>query len=241
MTTKIKETNLKTAIAELHKIYKRANTVLFNNELPEDIVIVIQSRGKRMAYGWMYTKPIWEAGESKELFEIGIASETLNRPYFETITTLIHEMVHVWNAIRYEAEEDEKKKKLYKDTSRGNTYHNKVFLKACEAVGMEYTHGQPDSKIGYSAVTLTTELVNKIKFWGINQEAFTVARKDINGSGEKKPKKKSNIIKWTCPSCGDIIRSSKDGIKAYCMNDNDGEKAPCATFFERETPEDEAE
>jgi SprT-like family len=230
MTTKIKEINLKTAIAELHKIYKRANTVLFNNELPDDIVIVIQSRGKRMAYGWMYTKPIWEAGENKELFEIGIASETLNRPYFETITTLIHEMVHVWNVLRE-----------VKDTSRGNTYHNKAFLKSCEAIGMEYTHGQPDSKIGYSAVTLTTELENKIKFWGINKEAFVVARKDIHGAGEKKPKKKSNIIKWVCPSCGDIIRSSKDGIKAYCMNDNDGEKEPCATFFERETPEEEAE
>jgi SprT-like family len=224
--TKAVAKNLQPAVSELHKIYKRANTVLFNNELPEDVVIVIQSRGKRNFLGWMYTTPIWTAGEKEELFEIGIASETLNRPYFQTITTLIHEMVHVWNVV-----------KGVKDTSRGNTYHNKKFLHACESIGMEYTHEAPDSKIGWSAVTLTKELENKIKFWGINKDAFAVARKDINGTGTK-TKKKSNIIKWVCPSCGEIIRSSKDGIKAYCMNDDEGNREPCATFFEKEEKAD---
>ncbi len=214
MTTKkqTKEVNLKPAINELHKVYARANTVLFNNELPSDIVINIQSRGKRKAYGWMYTQPIWETGEeSNELFEIGIASETLKRDYFETITTLIHEMVHVWNVL-----------KDIQDTSRGNTYHNKKFLASCEAHGLEYIHEQPDSRIGYSAVTLKPETVNKIKFWGINKDAFSVSRKDMNGTG--KAKKKSNIIKWEC-GCGDIVRTSKDGLNAIC--------GKCGTRFEQ--------
>jgi hypothetical protein len=232
MTTKTKQltTNLQPAIAELHKIYKRANSVLFNNELPEDIVIVIQSRGKRMAYGWMYTKEIWESNEGKQLFEIGIASETLNRPYFETITTLIHECVHVVNVIRG-----------IKDTSRGASYHNKAFLKACESIGMEYLEEKPDSKIGYSAVTLTKELQNKIKFWGINKDAFQVARKDLFATEGEKKKKKSNQIKLVCPCCGDIIRTTNPKVKAYCMNDEDG-KEPCGVMFEaEEQPEEDDE
>jgi hypothetical protein len=234
-TTKTKDNNLnlKGAIAELHKVYKRANSVLFNSELPEDIVIVIQSRGKRMAYGWMYTKEIWSDGKGKEMFEIGIASETLNRPYFETITTLIHEMVHVANVIRG-----------IKDTSRGASYHNKAFKKACEEIGMEYVanEGKPDSKIGYSQVTLTKELESKIKFWGINKDSFQIARIDLFTTDGEKKKKKSNIIKLVCPCCGDIIRTTNPKVKAYCMNDEEGEKTPCGVMFEaEEQPEDDGE
>ncbi|OIJ12970.1 hypothetical protein BKP35_10445 [Anaerobacillus arseniciselenatis] len=209
MTTKTKktpQTNLQPAITELHKIYKKANEILFNNELPEDVVITIQSRGKRKGtLGWMYTKPVWEAGEDKELYEINIASEALKRDYFEIITTLIHEMVHVWNAVGE-----------VKDTSRGNSYHNKRFLASAIEAGMEYTHERPHEKIGYSAVTLTKETQNKIKFWGINKEAFAVSRKDLNAGGQAK--KKSNIIKWCCPSCDLIMRSSKPNVNVKCID-----------------------
>lgn len=209
MTTKTKQpaqTNLKSSIAELHKIYARANAVLFNNELPEDIVIVIQSRGKRKAYGWMYTQPIWKAGEEQTLFEIGIASETMDRPYFEIIQTLLHEMVHVHNVLND-----------VKDTSRGGTYHSKAFRDTCIERGFEYVanDGKPDSRIGYSQVTLTAETKNKIKFWSINKNAFSVSRMDTEGEAKKK---KSNVIKWQCPSCADIVRSSKPDVNIICGN-----------------------
>lgn len=224
MTTAKKEiTNLQPVITELHKVYDKANQVLFKGELPA-IVITMQSRGNRKGVlGWFVTQPIWEAGEDKELYEINIVPEAMKRDYTEILQTLIHEMVHVYCAV-----------KGIKETSRGGAYHNKKFKETAEMFGLEYTHEAPDSKIGYSAVTLKKETLNMLKFWNINKEAFKIARKEFGGQKEKK---KTNIIKWVCPSCGDIIRSSKPTIKAYCMNDVDAEgneKEPCATMFEPE-------
>lgn len=217
--TKAQPTNLQPVIKELHKAYDKANTVLFNGELPE-IVITMQSRGNRKGVlGWFVTSPIWENGEGIDLYEINIVPEAMHRDYIEILQTLIHEMIHVYCAV-----------KGIKETSRGGSYHNKRFKEQAELHGMEYTHEQPDSKIGYSAVTLTKETVNMIKFWNINKEAFSIARKEFGGAG--KEKKKSNIIKWCCPKCGDIIRSSKADIKAMCVNDDNESGEPCMQMFE---------
>lgn len=202
MTTKTKAqpTNLQPVIAELHKVYDKANKILFNDELPQ-IVITMQSRGNRKGVlGWFVTSPIWENGEGTNLYEINIVPEAMTRTHLEIIQTLVHEMLHVYCAV-----------KEIKETSRGGSYHNKRFKEVAEQHGMEYTHETPDSKIGFSAVTLTTATLNLIKFWNINKEAFSIARKEFGGAKEKK---KSNIRKYVCP-CGTIVRASKE-VNVIC-------------------------
>jgi hypothetical protein len=216
--------NIQPAIITLHKAFDKANTVIFNNELPQ-VVLTMNPRGKSNSLGWFTVNPAWTNG-NEEMHEINISPETLNRDYIEVIQTLIHEMLHLYNSV-----------KGVKDTSRGNSYHNKKFLQSAIDHGFEYTHEAPDSKIGYSQITFTQKTINMIKFWNIDKSAFTIIRKEF-GTGAK-AKKPSNIIKWVCPGCGDIIRSSKPTIKAYCMNDEDGAKDACAVMFERETPEEE--
>jgi hypothetical protein len=116
-----------------------------------------------------------------------------------------------------------------KDTSRGYTYHNKQFKKQAELHGMEYTHDGPDPKIGYSAITLKADTIKMINKWGINKHVFQLARKEEMGGAKEKTK--SNIIKWHCPTCGDIVRSSKSSVKIMCMNDDDGNREPCMEMF----------
>lgn len=209
MTTKTKQiTNLQPAIKELHKAFDKANQVLFNNELPE-VVITMNTRGNRKGVlGWFTVNTAWESGE-QELHEINIVPEAMKRDYLEIIQTLVHEMLHLHNHV-----------KGIKDTSRAGAYHNKRFLQTALEHGFEYLHEAPDSRIGYSAITFTSQTANMVKFWNIDKSAFTIARKEF-GTGKKK---KSNIIKWEC-GCGQIVRTSKDGLNAICGD--------CGTRFEK--------
>jgi hypothetical protein len=212
--------SIEPAIKALHQAFDKANKVLFNGELPS-VVITMNPRGKTKSLGWFTVNPAWTNG-NEEYHEINISPETLNRDFVEIIQTLVHEMLHLHNHVNG-----------VKDTSRGNTYHNKKFLQSALEHGFEYVanEGKPDSKIGYSQITFTPKTVNLVKFWNVDKSAFTIVRKEF-GTGSKE-KKKSNIIKWVCPSCGDIIRSSKPTIKAFCMNDEEGTKEPCGVLFEK--------
>lgn len=213
MTTKT-PTNLQPALKELHKFYDKANEILFKKELPP-IVITMQSRGNRKGVlGWFVTKEIWDNG-TDNIYEINIVPEAMNRDYLEILQTLLHEMVHVYCAI-----------KGIKETSRGGSYHNKRFSDTAELFGLTYPEEKPDSRIGYSAVVLKAETVNMIKFWSINKNAFTISRMDMGGAG--KAKKKSNIRKYVC-GCGVIIRASKE-VNVGCLD--------CGTKFIEEVKED---
>ncbi len=213
--------NLQPVLQELHKAFNHMNEVFFEGRLPE-VVIAIRSQGKRTGVnGWFTPAKVWSDGK-EDRHEIVITAETLNREFMDIMRTLQHEMVHL-----YCHEND------IKDTSRGGTYHNKAFKQACLDHGFEYKEDAYSTKIGWSHATLTESSQAIIKSWNLREGCFGLARKSF-GTGQRE-KKKTNIIKWVCPSCGDIIRSSKPDIKAYCMKDTDkegNEKEPCATYFE---------
>ena len=111
-----------------------------------------------------------------------------------------------------------------KDCSRGGTYHNSQFKKASEEHGFYYKENAFDKKYGWSFSELTNESIEKIKAFGLNEELFSLKRYDFNAV-QNKEKKKSNIIKWQC-SCGQIVRSSKDGLNIICGD--------CGSKFEKQ-------
>lgn len=197
--------NLKDTIIELHKAYDLFNTVFYDNKLPE-VAIVVQTKGKANAYGWFTTKEVWVDKEQDiKRYEITITAEHVNRPYVEVLRTLHHEMIHLYCAIND-----------IQDTSRGGTYHNKRFKEESEKHGFFYPEGSYDKKCGWSFSELKPETIAIIESWGIDPNAFRLARLEFGGVGATE-KKKSNIIKWTCP-CGTIIRSSKPEINVACLD-----------------------
>lgn len=217
-------TNLQPVITELHKAFNYLNKAYYENKLPE-VVIAIRSQGKRAGVmGWFTPAKVWSDGES-EKHEIVITAETLNRDGMDIMRTLHHEMVHLYcetNGI--------------KDTSRNGAYHNKNFKEECLKRGFYYDSDKPDGTIGWSMALLTEETKSYIKKWDINFTVFGLARRSMGGKEEKK--KKSNRIKWTCPNCGATLSSTKlEGMKPYCMNDNEGKTEPCKTFFDYEIPD----
>lgn len=215
--------NLQPVLAELHKAFDFLNKAYYENKLPQ-VVIAIHPMGNSNANGWFTPAKLWSDGE-EDKHEICITAETMNREAMDIMRTLHHEMIHL-----YCHEND------IKETSRKGAYHNKLFKEECLKRGFYYPDNTPDKKIGWSFAQLLPETIERFKTWDVDYSVFGLARKGL-GTGEKK-KKTSNIIKWVCPSCGAIVRSSKlEGIKPYCMNDEEGAKEPCACFFEPEIPE----
>lgn len=218
--------NLQPVLTELHKAFNKFNEAYYGGSLPE-VIIAIRSQGKSVGtMGWFTPSKVWTDGEN-EKHEIVITAETLNRPMMDIMRTLHHEMIHLYC-----------NENNLQDTSRQGKYHNKTFRDECLKRGFYYVENKPDSKIGWSYAELKPETEELVKTWDI-VDVFGMARKSFGG-GSDGSKKKSNIIKWTCPCCGAVMRSSKFlGIKPYCMNDKDAEgndKQPCGTMFEPEIP-----
>ncbi|KFM93058.1 SprT-like domain-containing protein [Paenibacillus macerans] len=208
--------NIEAATEELHRAFRCLNEAFFDGELSEP-AITIQTGGKRSTMGWCSRSPIWLDSEGKiQLYEINIAAEYLNNDFYETMDTMLHEMVHLYNKIRG-----------VQDVSRGGQYHNKRFRDECLRRGFYYPSNEPDKKLGWSFAKITDETKAKIDQFKINRDVFVIARNtfgtvvsvpaaeggpsesgEVAGKGETQ-RKKSHIRKYVCPGCGNSVRASK--------------------------------
>ena len=182
--------SLKPAIQELERAYQFFNEELFRSELDLNVIITIQSRGRKNALGWHWAGK-WKNGDTTSLAEINLSAESLKTgdPY----ETLIHEMAHHLNHQRG-----------IKDVS-GNGYHNKHFKKTAESAGLETI---PCKKIGYM-----TELGNlakaKILEFKPQKEVFAILRL------KETARQKTKLKKWSC-GCGVNVRVAIPDFNATC-------------------------
>lgn len=221
-----KQINTKIVITELHRAFKMFNENLFGGALPEP-AILIQSRGnKKLTLGWCSIKKIWKNEiTEEEKYEINIVAEALNRGIYPVMTTLLHEMVHLYNLVNN-----------IKDTSRGNTYHNMKFKKTAEAHGLLVEHAD---KIGWSVSKLQSLTMDLIDSFAFDEAVFSLGRRDLDFEGEGKPrkKKKTSSRKYICPECGTSIRASKD-VNILCAECTKPEENKFVMFYKEPTEED---
>lgn len=211
--------NIQAATDELHKAFRLLNEKFFRGELPEP-AITIQTGGKRNTMGWCSRVPLWADAEGKiQLYELNIAAEYLNIDFYETMDTMLHEMVHLYNKVNG-----------IQDVSRGGQYHNKRFRDECLRRGFYYERKQPDPKLGWSYAKITDETKRKIDSFEIDRSVFVIARntfgtviKGDQAGDEPEPnsndspqeeggrggKRRSHIRKYICNSCGTSVRASK--------------------------------
>lgn len=115
------------AVEELNKAFNKLNKDYYDGKLPE-VVITIQSGKNGKYYGWFWKNRWKNANQNANVetyHEINIGAEHLSRPIDNIISTLQHEMVHLY------CEENE-----IKDTSNKNVYHNKRFKQEAEKRGL---------------------------------------------------------------------------------------------------------
>lgn len=196
----------------LEKMYRTLNADKFNNELEEPVITVQSTRG---AYGHVTCGKVWKVkkqGEEIFRYELNIGAGTLDRPIENVVSTLLHEMVHIYNLMNN-----------IQDCSRGNTYHNKKFKDKAESVGL---HIDYDKRIGWSITSPTEELLDYIceNGWSdicLNRDegfSFGGSFGGKSGSGGNTPvstKKPSSTRKYVCPCCGQSVRATRE-INILC-------------------------
>ena len=224
MGKKLETINTKIVIEELHRAFKMFNENLFNNEIPEP-AILIQSRGnKKLTLGWCTVEKVWKnEATHEERYEINLVAEALNRGIYPVMTTLLHEMVHLYNLVCG-----------VKDTSRGNTYHNMKFKKVAEAHGLIIDHAD---KIGWSVSKLQGFTMDLIDSYHFDEAVFSLGRKDLTmeGAGTRRKPVKTSSRKYICPCCGTSLRASKD-INVLCADCTNMETGKVVHFQKVEEP-----
>lgn len=180
--------------AALQAAFNAINRDFYGGEL-EKVIITVKEGKKKAAFGRIETAKNWKQN-GVERHEINISADYIGeRTVVQTITTLMHEMVHLYNL-----------QNGIKDTTRSGIYHNKKFRETAEAHGLKV---EQVDKIGWSLTTATPQteqwIINNvpIKKFGVYKQ---VAEKDPKGGG----KSKQSSRKYVCPKCGLIARLTKD-------------------------------
>ncbi len=193
----------------LEKIFRQLNEDLFDGKL-ETPIITIQSTPR--AYGHITCGKVWGCSKGGSQYELNIGAGTLNRPIENVVSTMLHEMVHLYNLMHG-----------IQDTSRGNTYHNKKFKAKAEEVGLVIEY---DSRIGWSITSPSEGLIDYIieQQWEdilINRNEglrISVGGKAGNsGSDDAPAKKPSSTRKYQCPNCGMSVRATKV-VRVMCVD-----------------------
>lgn len=194
----------------LEKIYRQLNVDFFNGEL-EDCTITVQSTPR--AYGHVTCGKVWKVKDCNR-YELNIGAGTLNRPIECVVSTMLHEMVHIYNLMHD-----------IQDCSRGNTYHNKKFKEKAESVGLIIEF---DKRIGWSITSPSDELVLYICEMGWNDILMNrgeSCHSGVSGTGTAtggspatpKMKKPSSTRKYICPDCGMSVRATRD-VHIMCVD-----------------------
>lgn len=199
----MKNVTIQPTIEKLERLFDLYNDVIFNNEL-EKPVITVSADTVGGAYGWATGWRAWQDIEEHDndgYYEINICSDYLNRRPFEIAETLLHEMVHIYNSMHG-----------IKDTSRGGTYHNKAFKESAEKFWLEV---HKDAKYGFCKTRFSHSahelFLHKIADWF----EFDIYRPTPKKG--QKVTRKSSSRKYMCPSCGTIIRATKE-VHVMCSD-----------------------
>ena len=211
-----------TMTKELHKAFHLLNNLFFENKLPTPAITIQSSAHQKLSMGWCTVNQVWRDKEGKtKMYEINISAEYLDLDFFETMDTLMHEMVHLYNLVHN-----------IQDCSRNNTYHNKNFRERAIKSGFTYTDDKPDKRYGWSFAKLSDSTKAIISTLDIDKSVFKISRKssrfietineDSNEDEQSVAKKKS--FKWFCPRCKVIVRSTKQDINIKCGD--------CEEYFE---------
>jgi hypothetical protein len=167
------------------KAFDWFNAALFGDQLPHCIL-----NHSRHARSMGFFAPLrWEC-EDGRTHEISLNPDVLKRPAEDTMGTLVHEMVHLWQ------------QEFGKPSRRG--YHNREWADRMESVGlMPSDTGQPGGKRTGQRVShyIIADGPFDIAFRAMPREYLLpwLSGAPVKASGPDR--KDKNKIKYTCPGC----------------------------------------
>lgn len=180
---------LSEVVGGLEDLFDLLNTMYFDDALVRP-VITIQSTPK--LYGHCSTKQIWMS-ETDARYEVNIGAEHISRPKEQIAATMCHEMIHLYclyNDIR--------------DTCQNGRYHNKTFKIEAEARDL---HAEYDRTNGYTHTPPTEVFTQKLADNGFD---LTVPFARNTPLKQRKTGDREKPHKYTCPQCGQTVRSTQE-------------------------------
>lgn len=198
-------TSMTRLTGQLERMFKALNESFYEGQLDMPIITVTPTA---RAYAHYTPWNAWESkGEHKR--ETNISSAYLDRPLEYICGSLLHEMAHMYNDTVLEVS----------DTSRGGTYHSKVFKQAAESHGLVCTRTE---KYGWSdtSTILSDELIEWVLLHDEFREielcrtapgliAIGVGTKTADGSAPAMTATRNNSRRFVCPQCGMIARTTR--------------------------------
>jgi hypothetical protein len=134
-----------TVVQLLEKVWARIRED--HPEVPE--VVIVTGSGQYVKWGH-FRADGWKVRDGEKMHEMFLAGEALAKGARQTLQTMLHEAAHTLARVRDQ-----------KDTSRQNRYHNQIFRKTAEEMGLEHKGATPDSTHGFSFVTLTEGTIRR--------------------------------------------------------------------------------
>ena len=190
----------------LGNLYDYVNEQFFKGELHRP-VITVQLDEKNKAYGWFTCAKVWTLRESATNwdidYEINMSAQYLNRPVYDTVGTLIHEMCHQFAKVNN-----------VQDCSRSGTYHNKLFKKIAEEHGLSVVNLE---RIGWARTSLTDDTKEIIDLF-LKDHPYDVIYRYAPVKGTRV--KSSSTRKYICPCCGMSVRATKS-VNIMCADCNE--------------------
>ena len=201
------QVTIQSAIDELQRMFKLLNSTYFNNEL-ERPVITILTDNKGGAYGWISVNKVWSSKDDAYFREINLCAEYLNRPPELVITTLMHEMCHLWNI-----------QNNVQDCSRKGQYHNAHFRDVAEARGLivkqHHTYGfcitEPSpnfTELVWKNCRAGCFKLERMKTYRDGTPKVTTTGED--GKEKTTSRTKQSSRKYVCPDCSVSVRATKE-------------------------------
>ena len=189
-------------ITELERLYDLFNHRFFESQLSKP-VISAASKGRKNALGWCTSVEVWKGGQETSFYEINICAEYVDRDIFDVCGTLIHEMVHLYNA-----------QNDIQDCSRSGLYHNKRFKAEAERRGLIV---EKDDSRGFATTRLSWKAKDYIESLGLkNFELYRDCnRRNAAENGERKKKRKIEMKIYFCPKCNTTFQSVGE-VEAVC-------------------------
>lgn len=134
---------------ELQRAYDWFNRRFLAGKLPKMVCITIDTRSKGV-FGYTYFSKVWLTGESGNTFHIAVTDKVIECGTIQVLSTLLHEMAHVYNS------------SLGIDDTDGRTqYHTQDFRDVALILGLE-TEKRHITK-GYSRTHLANRGLSAIE------------------------------------------------------------------------------
>lgn len=198
---------------DLTLLFDMLNVAFFDGELKRPTINIIPSSRD----GYISFSPLVEIvvqNKNKYIGELNISTGILELPIANLCAELIHGMCHINNY-----------QNGIKDTSRSQTYHNRRFEKEAKKRGLNV---ERDPIYGFSNTSPNSSLIkwvtkNNLHDFKIHRNSYhqpvqPVFIKDMTLETNKvKIMSKSNSIRWVCPDCGTIIRSTRP-VRVSCTD-----------------------